>query len=504
MVFTTRRRQSLAGVGLLLLYGIARIPERLDEERRDLHLKKAARFRSWRLPSGSKALLLFGAISVLSAPANAEPWRTGYYPGWEQVSMPASNIDFTALTHIIHFSVVPNANGTLNSGANGISLANSTDLVTRAHAAGLKVLICAGGADSESAFQAATSPATLPAFISNLTNFMAGRGYDGVDIDWEPLPISDAGKYTNLVTGLRSALDGFSQPKMLTAAVGAYPPYGDPPASQYLLFAAFQSQFDQINIMTYDLSGPYSGWVTWFNSPIYDGGYRFPSTGSLVPSVDGAVANFMVNGVSPAKLGIGIAFYGYIWLGGSGTSTGGVTQPRQAWTAAPTVTTPAFTTLMTSYYNSSLYHWDAGAQACYLSISNANPANDMFISYDDQHTCQAKVSYVRNHGLGGVIIWELAQDHTPNTPDPLLQAIKQAVASPGLTALQTSGNDVSLTFSGIALGSYRVQWTSNLSGGGWNTLLITNLSGSGGPLKILDSGVVTGQLERFYRIQTPP
>ena len=333
---------------------------------------------------------------------------------------------------------------------------------------------------------------------------MASRGYDGVDIDWEPLPIADAQQYTNLVTGLRSALNGFSQPKLLTAAVGAYPPYGDPPTAQYMLFSAFQSQFDQINIMTYDLSGPYSGWVTWFNSPIYDGGYRFPSTSSLVPSVDGSVANFISNGVSPAKLGIGIAFYGYIWLGGSGTSTGGVTQPRQSWTTAPTVSTPSFNAILTSYYQSNLYHWDASAQAAFLSITNANPANDMFISYDDQHTCQAKVSYTRNHGLGGVIIWELAQDHTSNTPDPLLQALKQAVAAPGRTTLQTSGNDVNLTFTGIALGAYRVQWCSNLSGGDWNTLVITNVFGSGGPLQILDPGAVTNQLERFYRIQTPP
>lgn len=418
--------------------------------------------------------------------------------------MSASNIDFTALTHIIHFSVVPNSDGTLNGSANGITSANSTDLVTRAHAAGLKVLICVGGAGSESDFQAATSTANLSTFINNLTNFMASRGYDGVDIDWEPLPATDSQQYTNLVTGLRAALAGFSQPKLLTAAAGAYPPYGDPPTAEYLMFAAFQNQFDQINIMTYDLSGPYSGWVTWFNSPIYDGGYRFPSTGGLVPSVDGSVAGFIGNGVSPAKLGIGIAFYGYIWTGGSGTTTGGVTQPRQAWTTAPTVTTPSFTTIMSGYYQSNLYHWDPSAQAAYLGITNVNPANDMFISYDDQHTCQAKVSYARNQGLGGVMIWELAQDHTPNKPDPLLQSVKQALASPGWTSLQIRSNDVSLVFTSIALGAYRVQWSSDLTSGVWNTMLITNIAGSGGPVQIIDPGALTNQLERFYRIQTPP
>ena len=78
--------------------------------------------------------------------------------------MPASSIDYTALSHIIHFSLIPNADGTLNSGANGITSANSTDLVTRAHAAGLKVLICVGGAGSESSFQAATSSRQLARF----------------------------------------------------------------------------------------------------------------------------------------------------------------------------------------------------------------------------------------------------------------------------------------------------------------------------------------------------
>ena len=62
-----------------------------------------------------------------------------------------------------------------------------------------------------------------------------------------------------------------------------------PAYAQPAMFASIQDQFDQINVMTYDLSGPYSGWVTWFNSPIQDGGYRFASTGGLVPSVDGAV-----------------------------------------------------------------------------------------------------------------------------------------------------------------------------------------------------------------------
>jgi len=79
---------------------------------------------------------------------------------------------------------------------------------------------------------------------------------------------------------------------------------------------------------------------------------------------------------------------------------------------------------MANYYQTNLYHWDTSAQAAYLGVTNANPLNNRFISYDDQRTCQAKVSYARNHGLGGVMIWELAQDHINGQPDPLLQAVK--------------------------------------------------------------------------------
>jgi chitinase len=444
-----------------------------------------------------------GGLCLFSFVACADLWTTGYYPGWEQGALPASNIDFTALTHIIHFSVIPNSDGTLNSSANSVTLANSTDIVARAHAAGKPVLICVGGASSEGNFQPATSNSTLAVFVSSLTNFMASRGYDGVDLDWEPLTAADTGQFTNLVNSLRSALNAFPQHKLLTVAAGAYPPYGDPPTAEYTMFAALQNQFDQINIMTYDLSGPYPGWVTWFNSPIYDGGYRFPSTGGLVPSVDGAVGNFIANGVSSAKLGIGIAFYGDIWQGGSGTSTGGVTQPRQSWTTAPSLNQTAYDTIISGYYQSNLYHWDTSAQAAYLSISNANPANDMFITYDDQRTCQSKVSYARNRGLGGVIIWELAQDHQSGQPDPLLEAVKQALATPGLITITNIGQNIELNFTSLPLGSYRVEWSTNLTGNVWNTLVVTNVSGPGGILQIVDPGTAS-QPVRFYRVQTPP
>lgn len=161
---------------------------------------------------------------------------------------------------------------------------------------------------------------------------------------------------------------------------------------------------------------------------------------------------------------------------------------------------------MSTYYQSNLYHWDEAAQAAYLSITNAIATNDIFLSYDDEHTCQAKVSYVRNRGLGGVMMWEIGQGFRASQPagqrDPLLQAIKESLATPRLSAIELSGQDVQLSFTTLPLAFYRVQWTSSLNPIEWNTLT-NNIAGTGGTVRVADPHVFN-QPQRFYRVQTPP
>jgi chitinase len=447
------------------------------------------------------ARLSIVAASLLgSSGLSAGLWITGYYPQYEQSQMAVSAIDFTTVTHVVHFCLEAEAGGTINSANNGLTPSACSNFVTTVHNAGRKALICVGGAGSGTGFEGATTPANLSAFVSSLAGFMAGNNYDGVDIDWEPLSAADAGQYTNFVKSLRSSLNGYSAPKLLTVAAPAYAEYGDPPAAVFKMFASIQNQFDQINIMTYDLSGPYPGWVSWFNSPIYDGGYTFPNTGGAVPSVNGAVNNFINNGVAAGKLAVGLPFYGYVWSP--------VTQPRQSWNSAdpPTVTTPTYETIMTSYYNSNYYHWDTNASAAYLSIGDSKTAEEYFISYDDAMACQAKVSYARNRGLGGIMVWELSQDYFDGQPvgqqSPLIQALGQSLATPQILSVGLQGSSVAFSFSTLPLAQYRILWTSNLDGGAWQTLT-NNVPATGGPISISDS-IGTNATARFYRVQTPP
>jgi GH18 family chitinase len=372
------------------------------------------------------ALLVAAMFMNLQEAAASSLWSAAYYAAWMQGYLPPSSIDFKAITDVIHFAVIPNEDGTLDSETNEMTAERSSDLVLKAHAAGVPAVVSVGGADSAAGFRGATSASRRSTFVSNIVAFVKSRGYDGVDIDWEPLEASDASQYTALVEELSSVLDPISPRPLLTVAVATQPD----------LIASLQGRFDQIHVMTYSLSGPWRGRVTWFDAPLYDGGYRFPNTNALAPSADRMLNRFLAAGVETTKLGIGIDFYGTVWRGGSGTSTGGVTAPRQSWNRAPVAYEIPYYSIMDNYSQlPSEYHWDEATQAAYFSVASPSAATDKFISYDDATACRKKVEYAKEKGLGGVVIWELGGGYRANQPsgqqDPLLQAVNQALRRDG-------------------------------------------------------------------------
>jgi chitinase len=441
---------------------------------------------------GSNQRILVAAAVLACAPLHAGLWSTGYYAGWMQDHLPAAELDFEALTHVVHFAVVPNADGSLDSGINLVTPAHSQAVVQRARATGTKALVSVGGANSAPGFRGACSAANLPGFIAALTTFARERGYDGVDLDWEPLAATDAVLFTNLVNGLRQAWAGVTPRPILSAAA----------ASQPGLFAELQDQFDQINLMTYDLAGPWPGWVTWFNAPVRNGGHRFPSTGAELPSAEKMLAGFVNAGISPAKLGIGIDCYGRVWSGGAGTATGGAALPRQSWTSAPGMTYLAFHQIMATYYRPERYSWDAAAHAAYLSIDQPGSADDKFITFDDPAACRAKVEFAAHRGLGGVMIFELGGGYRPGEPagrrDPLLQAVKEAVREQfRITRFLNGEAGVQISFRSVAGQAYRVESGTSLAGPDWTSVARVTATGQATEVTVPPA---PDQSRRFFRV----
>ena len=381
-----------------------------------------------------RTLCTIGAVVLLletSLSAQNPHWVAAYWPGWElgdgvsNLSPPFSAIEWSAFTEIMYFSLTPTFTGGLDSTLNGMNYIAARRLIDSAHTHGVKVLFTVGGAGTESQFMAATSSANLPAFIRSLIDYMKRMGFDGIDIDWEALNTTDLSNFRELAAGLRAGIG----PNAILTNTG-----GNPAVN-----AATQDFFDQINLCTYDMTGPYGGWVTWYNGSVYSWGKAASNGEESFAAVDPLINEYIRAGVSPMKLGIGSEFGGTIWKGGTVTDsvgipqagTNGATGANEGYSTPPKLSfdAPLYwqdgTGIMQKYYRPQYYHWDDAAKAAYLSIDSTGNSNDYFISFDDSNSLKAKFNYVKSKGIGGLILWTLKMGYPGLGRYPLLQTLKE-------------------------------------------------------------------------------
>lgn len=360
-----------------------------------------------------RLLAFFACAFMLLSSAIAAPfWTTAYYAGWRYDYLPYDQIDFQAMTHIAHSFVMPLPDGKLDSATFQITPERSQGLVEAAHKNGVKVLLSVGGAGTAPAFRGALQPANRAQFIANMIDFATTRGYDGLDIDMEPMQPSDAPIYIDFIRELRAQTNKQNPPLLLTCATG-----GDWEKT----FALLQDNFDQINIMTYDMSGNWPGWQTWHNAPLRNSGLYIKGSKRLFPSAENTVAQWLQSGIERSKLGIGAAFYAKVWHGATG--------PIQPIDGVK-IETLYYHQLLSKYYTPECYRWDERAGAPYLSIDEDGVENDAFVSFENERSLRDKVLWARREKLGGLIIWELANGYLKDAPegkrDPLLQAVRAA------------------------------------------------------------------------------
>jgi hypothetical protein len=80
------------------------------------------------------------AFGIAPLQAQTDHWLTGYYATYNMSVMTPAQVDYTKLTHVIYWPVIPNTDGTLDETPFGLSQASfnagATALVAGAHAAG--------------------------------------------------------------------------------------------------------------------------------------------------------------------------------------------------------------------------------------------------------------------------------------------------------------------------------------------------------------------------------
>lgn len=346
-------------------------------------------------------------------------WVMGYYAGYSSTSYPVSSIYWDGLTHIAVAFFTPKADGTLDttlyqgSAATGLALAKQ--LVDAAHANGKKALISIGGASSRSTWVAATSSAHLAAFTASLVALLKDPGFDGIDLDWEPVEATDGPLLKALLDGLRAAAPS----AILTMPVYPLNTNAAPDLSLYVPLAA---DLDQMNVMTYGMAGAYTGWKSWHSSALHQ------SSTSAPMSVEGSVTGYVSAGIDRSKLGVGAGAYGLCY-------TSPVTGPLQALGSATVKASVTYENIVDGYaaLSGAVEAYDTVARAPYLSFATDSAPTPTaskcrYITYEDPQSLADKSAFVKSEGYGGVIVWTINNGYLPSAPagqrDPLLTALK--------------------------------------------------------------------------------
>jgi chitinase len=351
------------------------------------------------------ALALLGAASLLSGQGPQEKVvgrkrLLAYYLYQDQSHAPAytaRQIPFKKLTHLIHVALVvdPSGDGTIEISPHAIE----PRLIPRAHAAGVRVLVCVQGPASAFSKVAARLEARSH-FAQNLKSFVLKYSYDGVDMDWE-VPGSQA-EVANDVLLMQALRDALPSPRYLVSMATPSEPghWGE------YDFAKLTPIVDFYNVMTYDFHGPWTNHAG-HNSPLFSNENDPGHDGSIDESV-----NLYLNklGVPPEKINLGTAFYGYEFPVG---------QLHGACNCEKSTAYRAYGTYIKPRIGKDgwVQSVDPVAMAPYLVRGSAVPG---FITFDDADSVARKVVYALDvRDLGGVFMWELSEDYDGKKQDLL-------------------------------------------------------------------------------------
>ena len=360
-------------------------------------------------------------------------WVMGYYVGYDIDAYPIASIDWTALTHVIFAPLLVMSDGTLDLGfndQNGTGQADAQALATAAHAHGVKALLMLGGAGAGANIAAAAGVTKRAAFVAALVDAMTTLGYDGIDLDWEDSVNLD--DLVSLAQGLRAA-----KPGMLIT----YP--GGPINGNYQTVDArmvtLAASLDRFNVQTYYPTTAVvgQGWDSWFLSPLSG------AAGTTPIAIDDSLRRYTTAGIPKAKLGMGTAFYAICY-------TDGITGPRQATSGSTQIVggdnaypLSAFFAANGTFDKSAATERkrDTTAAEPYLSLTAAVNdshcgASSRYISYEDETSIEAKGTFSKTNGYGGIIIWTIQEGWLAGgssggrAPNSIMQALKAGFLDP--------------------------------------------------------------------------
>jgi chitinase len=323
------------------------------------------------------SILFFASLTslTLDAQKTSSAFKiVGYYPIDQAMKVDTAEVPFDKLTHLILAFVNPDSLGNLNQ-----DFAALTNFTKAAHSHNVKLLYSIGGGSYQGQYHALLKDAKRQELIKNLVAKVTQYDADGIDVDLESgyaFGSEVDPNYGIFIKELARSLK--SKNKLITAALPSSP--GNVVTHEVL------TQFDFINIMSYDHTGPWSP-------------DRAENHASYSDAMDDL--NYYLNTlkVPKDKLILGVPFYGH----GFGP---GLNDPVIAWMI--------YKDIVSTYPGAEwVDHWHL--------------PNGYIMYYNGIPTIKNKTQLAMKKAAG-IMIWEIMYD-MPAGKNSLLNAINEAASA---------------------------------------------------------------------------
>jgi chitinase len=319
------------------------------------------------------------------------------------------DIHFSLYTHICHAFLVADGDGKVQPGRS----VPSRDLTSKAHQAGVKVLVSLGGWGWDKQFASIVSkPEAEDRYAKSVMAIVDENDYDGIDLDWEyPDTEKEIVGFERLTRRFRKELDAVGvrkgQPMFVTMAASS-----NPGTLRWLGKNFLLETMDWINVMTYDFTGDWTNFAG-HHSPLFASSKQ---PGGSARSTESTMKYLLEERGLPAdRLAVGIPLYGRGF---------GVAEPYASTKGAKKTGIPRgdYKNLHPLMNQQGWERkWDDETKNPWLVSRDRG----VVVGYDDAESVALKTEWAMKQGFRGVFFWQIAADRLPDGTNPLQEASRK-------------------------------------------------------------------------------